>query len=143
MSDVKLIEVDSNLHAQTNMRVGTRMVEVPVPVDQTVEVQAQANACLLQRVQVWDAAGRMHFEWEGRGSEHSIGNGSRVFANGPLRFGCQSLQDGSWIVNDLNVRSEMDGDRRRVIIKCEDGGDFPGDWDDLVVTLSWPEAARA
>jgi hypothetical protein len=25
------------------------------------------------------------------------------------------------------------------VLNCEDGGDFPGSWDDLIVRLSWTE----
>jgi hypothetical protein len=41
------------------------------------------------------------------------------------------------VVSDLNVsRSEADG-KVRILIRCEDGGDFPSDWNDLHVTVEW------
>jgi hypothetical protein len=43
------------------------------------------------------------------------------------------------VVSDLNVRAESEQGERHVVISCEDGGDFPGSWDDLVVRLSWNE----
>jgi hypothetical protein len=142
MTDVRIIEVDQALHNKTDMTTGTRMVRVEVPSDRPVTVHAAVNAKLLQEVRVFDAEGRMHFEWQGRGSGRTIGCGSRTFELPPLLIGCLSYQDDTWIVNDLNIRSEFAEDGAgKVVIHCEDGGDFPGDWDDLVVTLSWSGAA--
>jgi hypothetical protein len=137
MSDVQIIEVDEATHARTDMRPGTRMVAVQVPTDRSVTVQAEVNAKLLQRMQLWDGAGRMPFEWQGRGQGRTIGSGSLTFDSGPALIGCMSFQGERWIVNDLNVCAEHDDDERRVVIKCEDGGGVPLDWNDLVVTLRW------
>jgi hypothetical protein len=139
MTDVTIIEVDAALHVETDMRTGTRMVRVDAPSDRPVTVHAQVNAKLLQQVRVFDGEGHMHFEWQGRGQGRTIGCGSRTFRNPPLLIGCLSYQDDNWIVNDLNVRSEASDGERRITVHCEDGGDFPGDWDDLVVTLTWAE----
>lgn len=139
MTDVTIIEVDEALHAQTDMKAGTRIVKVEAPSDRPVTVHARVNAKLLQQARLFDANGRMHFEWQGRGLGRTIGCGSRTFEHPPLLLGCLSYQDENWIVNDLNVRSEVVDGECRISIRCEDGGDFPGDWDDLVVTLSWAE----
>jgi hypothetical protein len=139
MSNVRIVEVDEALHAQTDMRVGTRMVEVAVPTDRPVTVHALVNAKMLQQCRIWDAAGRMHFEWEGRGEQRTIGAGSRTFGESPLCIGCLALQTDHWVVSDLNVCAESDAGERRIVVRCEDGGDFPGSWDDLVVTLSWAD----
>lgn len=137
MADVRIIEVDDDLHAKTDMKAGTRMVAVDVPPDRTVTVHARVNSLLQQKVQVFDDTGYMHFEWSGRGKGRSLGCGTRTFQNPPLLLGCTSYQEEHWVVSDLNVRSEDDDEEHRVIVQCEDGGDLPGDWDDLVVTLSW------
>ena len=142
MSDVTIVEVDNELHAKTDMPTGTRMVRVAVPTDRPVTVHAAVNARLLQEARVFDGEGKMHFEWQGRGDGRTIGCGSRTFEHAPLLIGCLSYQDDIWIVNDLNVRSEIaDNGDHKVTIYCEDGGDFPGDWDDLVVTTSWSGSA--
>lgn len=141
MADVEIVEVDEGLHPQTGMRPGTRMIAVHVPTDRCVTLHADVNARMRQRVQVWDAAGRMHFEWEGRGEGRTLGAGSRTFPSTPLRIGCMSFHGDDWVVNDINVCSEVEGGERRVVIRYEDGGDFPSDWNDLILTLTWPEAA--
>lgn len=137
MTDVTIIEVDEALHAETDMKTGTRMVRVAAPTDRPVTLHARVNAKLLQQTRIFDAAGRMHFEWQGRGLGRTIGCGARTFEQTPLLIGCLSYQDEQWIVNDLNVHSELAEGECKIQIRCEDGGDFPGDWDDLVVTLSW------
>jgi hypothetical protein len=43
----------------------------------------------------------------------------------------------AWIANDLNVTEQSENGSCRVTICCEDGGDFPGDWDDLVLAVEW------
>jgi len=141
MSEVKIVEVDEQLHAFTNMRPGTRMVAVQVPTDRAVTLHATVNARMLQRVQIWDAEGRMHFEWEGRGEQRTLGAGSRTFSNPPLLIGCQSLRVEHWIVNDINVCADSNDGQRRVLIRYEDGGDVPVDWDDTIVELTWAEPA--
>jgi hypothetical protein len=139
MSEVTIIEVDETLHALTDMKAGTRMVKIVAPTDRPVTVHAVVNAKMLQKVRLFDAKGHMHFEWQGRGSGRTLGCGSRTFEQMPLLLGCLSYQDEQWIVNDLNVRSEVEDGGCKVTVQCEDGGDFPGDWDDLVVTLSWSD----
>ncbi len=137
MSEVRIITVDADLAARTSMHEGTRMVQVAVPTDRPVTIHAQTNAKKIQRVDVFDADGRMHFEWEGRGEGRTIGTGSRTFAASILLFSCQSLWGNGWVVSDVNAsQSDADG-RHQVLIRCEDGGDFPGDWDDLRVTIEW------
>jgi hypothetical protein len=37
------------------------------------------------------------------------------------------------MVSDLDVRAKSEEGERRVILTCEDGGDFPGSLDDLIV----------
>jgi len=143
MSDVQIIVVDEATHAKTHMRTGTRMVAVQVPTDRAVTVQAQVNAKLIQRVQLWDGGGRMPFEWQGRGKGRTIGTGSFTFGSGPALVGCMSYRGDRWIVNDLNVCADHDDGDRRIVIKCEDGGGVPPDWDDLVVTLRWPNGEAA
>jgi hypothetical protein len=54
-------------------------------------VHAVVNAKLHQQCRIWDAAGRMHFEWEGRGERRSIGAGSRTFEHTPLYIDCLAL----------------------------------------------------
>jgi hypothetical protein len=139
MNDVRIIEVDEALYAQTDMRPGTRMVQVAVPTDRPITLHAVVNAKRLQQCRIWDAAGQMHFEWEGRGEQRTIGAGSRTFEKTPLYIGCLALQTDHWVVSDLNVRTESEEGERRVTASCEDGGDFPGSWDDLIVRLSWNE----
>jgi hypothetical protein len=139
MNDVRIIEVDEALHAQTDMRPGTRMVQVAVPTDRPVTVHAAVNARKLQQCRIWDAAGHMHFEWEGRGEHRTIGAGSRTFEHTPLNVACMALQTDHWVVSDLNVCAESEEGERRVVINCEDGGDFPGSWDDLILRFSWTE----
>lgn len=137
MSDVRIIIVDADLAARTSMHEGTRMVQVAVPTDRPVTIHAQTNAKKIQRVDVFDADGRMHFEWEGRGEGRTIGTGSRTFAGPTLLFSCQSMWGDGWVVSDVNAsQSDADG-RHQVLIRCEDGGDFPGDWDDLRVSVEW------
>lgn len=137
MSEVKIITVDAALGARTHIHEDTRMVQVRVPADRAVTIQAVANAKKIQRVQVFDSEGHMHFEWEGRGEGRTLGVGSRTFSSPTLLFACASYWGDGWVVSDLNVtQSEADG-RHQVLICCEDGGDFPGDWDDLRVTVEW------
>jgi len=137
MPDVQIIEVDEAIHAKTDMKPGTRMVAVDVPTDRTVSVHAEVSAKLLQRIQLWDGRGQMPFQWQGRGKGRTIGAGTRIFPSGPALIGCMSYQGDNWIVNDLNVCADQDDGERRIVIKCEDGGNFPLDWNDLVVTLRW------
>jgi hypothetical protein len=139
MSDVRITEVDETLHAQTDMTIGTRMVQVAVPTDRAVTVHAEVNARKLQLCRIWDAAGRMHFEWQGRGEQRTIGAGSRTFEHTPLSIGCLALQTDHWVVSDLNICAESAEGERRIVIRCEDGGDFPGSWDDLVIRFGWNE----
>ena len=141
MSDVRIIDVDDALHAQTDMAVGTRMVQVVVPTDRPVTVHAEVTAKMLQVCRIWDAAGRMHFEWEGRGEHRSIGAGSRTFEHSPLNVACLALQTDHWVVSDLNIAADSIDGERRIVIRCEDGGDFPGSWDDLVLRFTWAERA--
>jgi hypothetical protein len=75
----------------------------------------------------------------GRGEQRAIGAGSRTLEHTPLYVGCLALLTDHWVVSDLNVRAESEQGERHVVISCEDGGDFPGSWDDLVVRLSWNE----
>lgn len=139
MNDVRIIEVDTALCTKTDMRAGTRMVQVGVPTDRPVTVHAVVSAKMLQQCRIWDAAGRMHFEWEGRGEHRAIGAESRTFEDTPLYIGCLALQTDHWVVSDLDVCAESEEGERRILIRCEDGGDFPGSWDDLVVRFSWHE----
>lgn len=137
MSEVKIISVDSALSKKTGLHEDARMVRVTVPTDRPVTIHAQANAKKIQRTQVFDEVGRLHFEWEGRGEGRTLGAGSRTFQNPILLFSCLSMWGDGWVVSDLNVsQSDPDG-VHRVLIRCEDGGDFPGDWDDLRVTIEW------
>jgi len=137
MSEVKIVTVDAALAAKTHMHEDTRMVQVKVPSDRPATIEAVANAKKIQRVQVFDADGRMHFEWEGRGEGRTLGVGSRTFSNPTLLFACTSFWGDNWVVSDFNVtQSESEG-RQQVLICCEDGGDFPGDWNDLRITVDW------
>ncbi len=137
MSEVKIIEVDAALAAKTSMHEGTRMVHVAIPTDRPVTIHAQANAKKIQRLDVFDGAGRMHFEWEGRGEGRTIGTGSRTFTTPFLMFACLSLWGDGWVVSDVNASQADPDGKHQVLIRCEDGGDFPGDWNDLRVTIEW------
>jgi hypothetical protein len=137
MSEVKIVTVDAALAAKTGMHEGTRMVQVMVPTDCPVTVHAQANAKKIQRVQLFDADYRIHFEWEGRGEGRTLGTGSRTFSAPSVLVACMSLWGNGWVVSDMNVTQEDVDGQHRVMIRCEDGGDFPGDWDDLKITLEW------
>lgn len=138
MSEVKIVTVDAALAAKTGMHEDTRMVQLMVPTDRPVTVHAEANAKKIQRVQVYDANHRIHFEWEGRGEGRTLGTGSRTFPAPTVLVACTSLWGDGWVVSDMNVTQDDSDGRHRVLIRCEDGGDFPGDWDDLKVTLEWP-----
>lgn len=60
-----------------------------------------------------------------------------------LLFSCCSDWGEDWVVSDCNViRSQSEG-RHRVLICGEDGGDFPGDWDDLRVSVEWVVSGTA
>jgi hypothetical protein len=137
MSEVKIITVDAALADKTGAHEGTRMVQIRVPTDRPVTVHAEANAKSLQRAQVYDAEGRIHFEWEGRGEGRTLGTGSRTFNQPTLLVACLSMWGDGWVVSDMNVCCEEADGVQRVLIRCEDGGDFPGDWDDLKVSLEW------
>jgi hypothetical protein len=137
MSEVMIVEVDAELAGRTHMHEGTRAVRVRIPTDRAVTISAVANAKKIQRAQVFDGAGRQHFEWEGRGEGRTLGTGSRTFADPILLFSCASFWGDNWVVSDLNVSHREEEGKVKVLIRCEDGGDFPGDWDDLKVGIEW------
>lgn len=137
MYDVRIIDVDADIAVRTAMHEGTRMVQLQVPTDRPVKIHAKANAKRTQRLQVFDGDGHIHFHWERRGQEVALGSGSRTFSVPTLLVGCSALLSDEWIVSDMNVNQSEDESSIHVQIRCEDGGDFPGDWNDLVVDLEW------
>jgi hypothetical protein len=140
MSIAKIINVDSVIAKKLALNEAGRVVEVKVPNDREVEIRATVNASLSQRARIWDRTGKLHFEWEGRGKGRSIGSGSSLITEGKLWISCMFNQHGGsgWINCDLNVAEELDdAGNAKVTIKCEDGGEVPGDWEDLVVELGW------
>lgn len=140
MSLANIINVDSTIAKKLVLGEAGRVVEVKVPKDREVEIRATVNASLKQRARIWDSAGKLHFEWEGRGKGRTIGAGTRLIEEGRLWISCMFCQysGSSWINCDLNVAEETDeGSHTKVTIRCEDGGDMPGDWEDLVIELGW------
>ena len=56
--------------------------------------------------------------------------------NDTLLVSCSALYGYGWVVSGLKIGTG-DSESREVVISSEDGGIFPGDWDDVVVTLTW------
>ena len=140
MSIANIIDVERTVAKKLGLGEARRVVQVEVPTDREVEIRATVCASLNQRARIWDSAGKLHFEWEGRGKGRTIGAGTRSFREGKLWISCMFYQHGGagWINCDLNVaEGSDDGSNAKVTIRCEDGGDMPGDWEDLVIVLAW------
>lgn len=136
MNDATIVTVDEALSAKTNFKRDTKAAMIGVPTDRPVRIEAVTHAKMRQKMQIFDGEGRHQITWEGRGEGRTLGADSRTFPNGTLMVACSALYGYGWVVSGLKITS---GDResRKVVVSSEGGEDFPGDWNDVVVTISW------
>ncbi len=136
MNNADIVTVDSALSAKTNFKQETRVAKVGIPTDRPIQIHAVTHSKMLQKMQIFGGDGRQYITWEGRGEGRMLGSDSRTFSNNTLLVSCSALYGYGWVVSGLKIAADVDASRK-VVISSEDGGNFPGDWNDIVVTLTW------
>ena len=136
MNKADIVTVDSALSAKTNFKQETRIAKVDIPTGRPIQIHAVTHSKMLQKMQIFDGDGRHHITWEGRGESRMLGSDSKTFSNDTLLVSCSALYGYGWVVSGLKIGAG-DSESQKVVISSEDGGNFPGDWNDVVVTLTW------